>query len=196
MPPAKPKFGATEDSRSDVSTVRERQIAAAAHARKSKANGAVAQNNGTGNSLKDLALASADASNSHSSSAQSHGVSRPLAPNPHTCQADHEEMAWNTAPLSLLNSYRVAHNLSTPAAFTTPLNQALLTNPGIGRQSPTMARKRDKRRVSKEQLAVAVRRSFKDQAVSEIDVVCEFVYRVRNRHKAFRLRSAPGIVKK
>jgi histone deacetylase complex subunit SAP30 len=60
-----------------------------------------------------------------------------------------------------------------------------------------MARKREKRRVSKEQLALAVRRSFKDQAVSESDVVCEFVYRVRNRDNAFRLRSAPlGVVKK
>ena len=60
-----------------------------------------------------------------------------------------------------------------------------------------MARKREKRRVSKEQLALVVRRSFKDQAVSESDVVCEFVYRVRNRDKAFRLRSAPfGVVKK
>ena len=39
MPPAKSKF-LTEDSRSEGSTVRERQIAAAAHARKSK-NGRV-----------------------------------------------------------------------------------------------------------------------------------------------------------
>ena len=68
MPPAKSKF-LTEDSRSEGSTVRERQIAAAAHARKSK-NGASAQNNGS--SLKDLALASADASNI---STQGQGVS-------------------------------------------------------------------------------------------------------------------------
>ena len=68
MPPAKSKF-ITEDSRSEGSTVRERQIAAAAHARKSK-NGASAQNNGS--SLKDLALASADASNA---AAQGQGVS-------------------------------------------------------------------------------------------------------------------------
>lgn len=90
-------------------------------------------------------------------------------------------MAWHNAPISLLNSYRVAHNLSTPAAFTSSLNQALLTNPGIGRQSPTMARKKEKRRVSKEQLALAVRKNFNAAAVNEIDVVVELVYKVRNR---------------
>ena len=91
------------------------------------------------------------------------------------------QIQWNNVSGSLLDSYRVAHNLSTPAAFTSPLNQALLTNPGIGRLSPTMARKRDKRRVSKEQLALAVRKNFNGAAVNEIDVVVELVYKVRNQ---------------
>lgn len=90
-------------------------------------------------------------------------------------------MEWNRASIQLLNTYRVSHNLSTPAAFTSPLRQALLTNPGIGRQSPTMARKRDQRRVSKDQLALAVRKNFNGAAVSEIDVVVELVYKVRNQ---------------
>ena len=94
-------------------------------------------------------------------------------------------MAWKDAPIELLDTYRVAHNLSTPAAFTSPLNQALLTNPGIGRQSPTMARKREKRRTSKEQLALAVRKNFNGAAVSEIDVVVELVYKVRNQGRLF-----------
>jgi histone deacetylase complex subunit SAP30 len=91
------------------------------------------------------------------------------------------QMSWNTTPLSLLNTYRVSHNLSTPAAFTSPLNQALLVNPGIGRQSPTMARRKDKRRVSKEQLATNVRKHFNGAAVNEIDVVVELVYKSRNK---------------
>ena len=90
-------------------------------------------------------------------------------------------MAWNTAPRELLDKYRTAHQLSTPAAFTSPLNAALLTNPGIGLRSPTMARKKEKRRVSKEQLALAVRKNFNGAAVSEIDVVVELVYKVRNQ---------------
>ena len=98
-------------------------------------------------------------------------------------------MSWNEAPLELLNTYRVAHNLNTPAAFTSPFNQALLTNPGIGRQSPTMARKKEKRRISKEQLALAVRKNFNAAAVNEIDVVVELVYKVRNQGRS---RSAAG----
>ena len=90
-------------------------------------------------------------------------------------------MQWNTAPRELLNTYRVAHSLPNPPAFTSPLNQALLSNPGIGRQSPTMARKKEKRRISKEQLALAVRKNFNGAAVSEIDVVVELVYKVRNQ---------------
>jgi hypothetical protein len=103
-------------------------------------------------------------------------------------------MSWNTSPLSLLNTYRVSHHLSTPAAFTSPLNQALLVNPGIGRQSPTMARRKDKRRVSKEQLATNVRKHFNGAAVNEIDVVVELVYKSRNKGKLlagyYLLRSA------
>lgn len=95
-------------------------------------------------------------------------------------------MSWNTTPLSLLNTYRVSHHLSTPAAFTSPLNHALLANPGIGRQSPTMARRKDKRRVSKDQLATNVRKHFNGAAVNEIDVVVELVYKSKNKGKALR----------
>lgn len=67
MPPAKARVLA-EDSRSDASTIRERQIAAAAHARKSKQQiglngGGVAhgKEHGHAGALKELAAASAAA---------------------------------------------------------------------------------------------------------------------------------------
>lgn len=60
MPPA--KRTAQEDSRSDASTVRERQIAAAAHARsKKQAAATTAVNNGS--ALKELALVSTESGN-------------------------------------------------------------------------------------------------------------------------------------
>lgn len=185
MPPAKNRPPPqTEDSRSEVSSVRERQIAAAAHARKSKqANGAAAvaaaanAARESGSALKELALVSAEAGGRRQEA---------VAPG----------MSWHTAPLSLLNTYRVAHSLPTPPAFTTPLRQALLSNGGIGKFSPTMARRREKRRVGREQLATSVRKHFNGAAVNETDVVVEMVYRVRNRDKAFRMRSAPGTGKK
>lgn len=91
------------------------------------------------------------------------------------------QMSWTTEPLELLNTYRVAHRLPTPAAFTSPYHQALLSNPGIGRQSPTMARKREQRRVSRDQLALAVRKNFNSAAVSEADVVVDLVYKIQHK---------------
>ena len=101
------------------------------------------------------------------------------------------QMSWSSAPIPLLDAYRTAHNLPTPTAFTTPRRQALLTNPGIGRQSPTMAQKKDKRRVSKDQLALAVRKHFNSAAVNEIDVVVEVIYRVKNQSKWISIRIKP-----
>jgi len=58
MPPAKART-MHDDARAEASTTRERQVAAAAHAR-SKANGTSAQN---GSILKELALMSTEAGN-------------------------------------------------------------------------------------------------------------------------------------
>ncbi|THW69757.1 hypothetical protein D6D04_03568 [Aureobasidium pullulans] len=99
---------------------------------------------------------------------------------------------WAQEDLSLLQEYRAAHRMETPSAFNSIRNQFLLTNPGIGRQSPTMARRKSKRKVPKEQLAMAVRKNFNDAAVNEIDVMVDLLYKVRNQDKAFRLRSAPN----
>lgn len=54
MPPAK-----SLDAKVDAASVRERQVAAAAHARSKKNNGTAAQQNG-GSSLKEVALINAD----------------------------------------------------------------------------------------------------------------------------------------
>lgn len=44
-----------------------------------------------------------------------------------------------------------------------------------------MARRKEKRRVSKDQLATNVRKHFNGAAVNEIDVVVELVYKSRNK---------------
>lgn len=78
--------------------------------------------------------------------------------------------------------------MDTPSAFKSPLNQALLTNPGIGRHSPTMARKRAQRKVSKDQLALAVRKNFNGAAVNEVNVMVDLLYKVRNQSEWHRLK--------
>ena len=73
-------------------------------------------------------------------------------------------------PTTLLASYRHAYRLPTPAAFTSPYNELILTRPsGIGKLSPTMAKVRGKRRVGKEHLALAVRKNFKERSVVEAE---------------------------
>ena len=89
-------------------------------------------------------------------------------------------------PTTLLASYRHAYRLSTPAAFTSPYNELILTRPsGIGRLSPTMAKVRGKRRVRKEHLALAVRKNFKERSVVEAEAAACFLYSVRHQGEWF-----------
>jgi len=61
------------------------------------------------------------------------------------------------------------------------MNQIVLSNPGIGRYSPTMARHQDRRRVSKDQLALAVRKNFNALAIHESEVIVDFIYSVKHQ---------------
>lgn len=82
---------------------------------------------------------------------------------------------------SVLEAYRHAHHLDIPPAFLSPYNQRMLTRTGIGQLSPTMARHKDRRKVGKEQLALAVRKDFNAATVIEGDVVPKFLYTVQNQ---------------
>lgn len=78
MPPAK-RPAAESDLRSQGSIATEKQIAAAAHARRSKVNGASAQQN-LGSGLKELALTGTEASGVIAPGQQGQGVSSPWSP--------------------------------------------------------------------------------------------------------------------
>lgn len=90
------------------------------------------------------------------------------------------QISWGTQDATVLQGYRRAYHLDTPAAFKNPLSHVVL-NQGIGRLSPTMARKKDKRRVKKEQLALAVRKNFNAQAVTETNCIVDWIYTVKNQ---------------
>lgn len=60
----------------------------------------------------------------------------------------------------------------------------MLTRPGIGQLSATMARHKDRRRVGKEYLALAVKKDFNAATMIERDVVPKFLYTVHNQGKA------------
>lgn len=123
-------------------------------------------------------------------------------------------MQWEQMPRTVLEVYRVAHNLDTPASFTSPRNQALLTNPGIGRHSPTMRRAKHNQRQSEVKLATQVRKHFNAAAVNETEVVAGMQYVAKNKgtqlldipsrqillifttDKAFKQKSTPNATKK
>ncbi|KAF2091872.1 hypothetical protein K490DRAFT_20846, partial [Saccharata proteae CBS 121410] len=129
-------------------------------------NGAPALTNGS--SLKEVISASTDTAGSASrnTGGQNHN--------------GNSGISWTSEELALLQDYRNTYRLDTPSAFKNPMGHAILGR-GIGKYSPTMARKRAERRVPKDQLAMAVRKNFNALAVSEADVIVDLLYKVHSQ---------------
>ncbi|APA05335.1 hypothetical protein SS1G_09739 [Sclerotinia sclerotiorum 1980 UF-70] len=100
---------------------------------------------------------------------------------------------WSEFDPSVLHSYRYEHGMNTSPAFNSSYNQIVLSQSSIGRMSPTMVRKKEHKRQSKEQLANTVRKHFNSQSVNENDVIVKFLYKVRYQDKKFRMRFMPQL---
>ncbi|KZL87385.1 hypothetical protein CI238_03881 [Colletotrichum incanum] len=95
--------------------------------------------------------------------------------------AQNPGIQWNTFDRDILHAYRREHHLNTPTSFSCSYRQLVLSRPGgIGLHSPTMARKRENRRQSKEQLAMSVRKHFNGVGIQENDVIVDFIHKVRS----------------
>lgn len=103
-----------------------------------------------------------------------------------------EKIQWSSFDATFLNAYRQSHRLDTPPAFSSAYSQYILTCPGIAASSPTMALHKDRRRASKDQLALAVRKDFNAAMVSESDSITSFLYTIQNEDKNFRMRFPPS----
>lgn len=57
----------------------------------------------------------------------------------------------------------------------------MLTRPGIGQLSPTMARHKERRRLGIDQLATAIRKDFNAATVIENEAITSFLYAVHNQ---------------
>ncbi|KHN94189.1 uncharacterized protein MAM_07926 [Metarhizium album ARSEF 1941] len=104
---------------------------------------------------------------------------------------------WSSFERDALHTYRREHQLNTPASFASRYHQLLLSRPGsIGHYSPTMIRKHQTRRQSKESLAKVVRKHFNGLGIQENDVVVDFIYKIRNEKmaKAGGPNRQPGII--
>ncbi|KAI9662830.1 MAG: hypothetical protein M1821_007877 [Bathelium mastoideum] len=175
MPPSKAR-AAHEDS---VAGTKEKHTGGHGTGARGRRNGIL----GGGSALKDVVSSSTLAGNSNDGN-NSQGTSSGSG------------FSWPNEEIDLLHAYRNLYRVDSPSAFYSPLNQALLTNPGIGRHSPTIARRKGKTKVSKEQLALAVRKHFNGLAVSETEVIVDMMYKIRSNDKAFRMKFAPSRSKK
>jgi hypothetical protein len=101
-------------------------------------------------------------------------------------------MKWSSQEPAVLQSYRRAYRLDTPSTFKNPLSHVVLGQ-GIGRFSPTMARPKSKRRVQKDQLALAVRKNFNALGVTESDVIVDWLYKSKHQGKANTIHAQPPI---
>ncbi|KFY20158.1 hypothetical protein V491_03942 [Pseudogymnoascus sp. VKM F-3775] len=166
MAPSKAR-AAPDDSRSEASSTRERH-GGSGHAT-TTTKGRRGGNNAASSSLRDVTTAG------------SATVGVTSAPNGAAQEA-------NAGASRFLHAYQ----LNTPPAFTSDYNQLLLTGPGISRFSPTMARRREKRRQSKDQLSNTVRKHFNGLGIQENEAIVEFLYKVKWQDKTFRMRFAPN----
>ena len=98
-------------------------------------------------------------------------------------------MDWPILDASVLHACRYTLHLDSPPAFTNPYNQRMLSKSGIGQMSPTMARQKDRRRTSKEQLATTVRKDFNAAMIHEQDIITSMLYAVQNQGKSVRSTS-------
>lgn len=101
------------------------------------------------------------------------------------------QIPWSTQDRALLQGYRRAYRLDTPSSFKHSLSPVVLGS-GIGKYSPTMARPIAKRRVPKEQLALAVRKNFNAGSVNESDVIVDLLYKAKTQGTHLLLSTSSG----
>ncbi|MCJ1461378.1 hypothetical protein MMC28_011760 [Mycoblastus sanguinarius] len=172
MPPPRTRY-TIDDSRSEASSTKERQPGHVPL--KARRNGILTIL--PGSNLKDV-------TNAPQSTNGQQGLQDAVA-----------KINWSTFDLSVLHAYRHAHHLDTPPAFTSSHNQSILTQPGIGQRSPIMARHKHRQRISKDHLALAVRKDFNAAMTVELELISSFLYTVHNQEKNFRMRFEPSQAK-
>lgn len=193
MPPPKAARGGQDDSKADTP-------------KEKNGSGSAAQSNGkmrrvassAGSNLREVANANAakaaaapaePGAAAVAQEATTPGVS-PRSPDAFS-QANYDECAnrprlnqlqWPAFERDVLHAYRRAYRLKTPTAFVSDHHQWVLTQPGsIGLYSPTIARRKELRRQTNDQLSSAVRRHFNGLGVQENDVITSFLHKVRSQ---------------
>ncbi|KAK4112119.1 hypothetical protein N656DRAFT_798468 [Canariomyces notabilis] len=168
MAPPKTARSGQDDSRPDASTPKEKN-----------GSGATTQSNGkmrrvassAGSNLREVTNANATKNAAAPTATTTTGsVPEPASPG----------LQWPAFDRDVLHAYRRAYRLKTPSSFVSDHHQWVLTQPGsIGLYSPTIARRKEYRRQTKDQLTSAVRRHFNGLGAQENDIIVDFLHKIR-----------------
>ena len=171
---------AFDDSRSEASSTRDRQpVYAGTAISKGRRNGTSIS---TGSNLKDVTNAQPTPIG-HQGDAAVSALIRHMASGQDILLIATPQINWPSFDTSVLHAYRYVHRLDTPPAFISPYNQRMLTRPGIGQRSPTMARRHARQRISKDTLALTIRKDFNAAIVFESELITSFLYAAQNQGK-------------
>jgi len=166
MPPSKAARGGQDDSKIDTPSAREK--------------------NGSGGGTKMRRVASSAGSNLREVTNASSTTTAAAAAAPDSTinaqEANAPGLQWPAFDRGVLHAYRRAYRLRTPTAFVSDHHEWVLTQPGsIGLYSPTIARRRELRRQTKDQLTNVVRKHFNGLGVQENDIIVDFLHKVRSQ---------------
>ncbi|CAG7560211.1 uncharacterized protein B0J16DRAFT_170633 [Fusarium flagelliforme] len=132
---------------------------------------------GNGHTSTKMRRNASQQNQSHLREVQNAAAAAPQPP----AEAVPPSLHWASFDRDVLHAYRHEHRLNTPSSFSSPYCQWILSQPNsIGLHSPTMVRRRQARRQSKDQLALAVRKHFNGMGVQENDVIVDFIYKIRH----------------
>lgn len=106
-----------------------------------------------------------------------------------------EQLQWPAFERDVLHAYRRAYRLKTPTAFVSDHHHWIFTQAGsLGLYSPTIARHKDLRRQTKDQLTNVVRKHFNGLGVQENDIIVDFLHKARNQGVSKPKRRAPHYI--
>jgi histone deacetylase complex subunit SAP30 len=125
--------------------------------------------------------ASTKARNAAAQAAQAELLARHIHSNGPNEKVIEDPMDFDTLPDQTLRDYKELYHLPMKSAYT--MNGYLLAS-DIGKKTLSY---KNRDRVAKPELAAAVKRHMLSQPVKESEIVTNFLYKVSNQDKAFKL---------
>ncbi|ODV63720.1 putative histone deacetylase complex subunit [Ascoidea rubescens DSM 1968] len=124
---------------------------------------------------------SAKARNAAALQAQKEYLARHINSNGPKDKKTPHALDFESYPIESLRKYRLKYNLDVPTAMSI---SGFMLGSEIGKKTYT-ARHQD--RISKKELASAVKKDFLSKNTKESEIITNFIYTIKNERKAFKL---------